>query len=117
MEQTVTIIINEEPYKGRDLAWNGLRLAEASLVDINVNVFLMEGGVDSGRKNLEPPENYPHLGEIIVRLLEEGAKVKACGVCLESCGIGMGDMIDGIEEGTMMQLAEWVRESDKVVSF
>jgi len=27
------------------------------------------------------------------------------------------DLIEGVTEGTMMQLAGWVRESDKVVSF
>lgn len=115
--QTVTIVINEAPYEGRDLAWNGLRLAEACLVDISVNVFLMEDGIDAGRKGQTPPEGYPNLEEIIVRILEEGARVKACGVCLDSCGMSREELIDGIEEGTMMQLAEWVRESDKVISF
>ncbi len=114
---TITIVINERPYEGRDLAWNGLRLAEACLVDIDVNVFFMEGGVEAGRKGQKPPEAYPNLEEIVVRLLEGGAKVKACGVCLDSCGIDRVELIDGIEEGTMMQLAGWVRESDKVISF
>ncbi|MBE0429146.1 MAG: DsrE family protein [Thermoleophilia bacterium] len=113
----VTIVINERPYEGRDLAWNGLRLAEACLVDMDVNVFLMEGGVDAGRQNQKPPGDYPNLEEIILRLLEAGAQVKACGICLEACSMTSEDLIEGISEGTMMQLAGWVRESDKVISF
>jgi len=84
---------------------------------MDVNVFLMDGGVDAGRQNQKPPEGYPNLEEIIGRILEEGAQVKARGICLQACSMTREDLIKGIEEGTMMQLAGWVRESEKVISY
>ena len=48
--QTITIIINELPYKN-DKAWNALRLAGELLnQDVKVKIFLLEDGVDVGKK-------------------------------------------------------------------
>ncbi len=48
--QTITIIINELPYKN-DKAWNALRLAGSLLEqETKVNVFLLEDGVDVGKE-------------------------------------------------------------------
>lgn len=48
--QTITIIINELPYKN-DKAWNALRLTGELLKQrVKVNIFLLEDGVDAGKE-------------------------------------------------------------------
>ena len=47
----------------------------------------------------------------------KGARVKACGTCTDTRGItGLG-LIDGVEIGSVSQLASWTAEADKIVSF
>jgi uncharacterized protein involved in oxidation of intracellular sulfur len=50
-------------------------------------------------------------------LLGQKVKVAACGTCLRARGIEKDDLIEGIEVGTMMTLAHWIKESQKILSF
>ena len=59
--QTVTLIINELPYKNNK-AWNALRLAEAlSDQGAQANIFLLEDGVDAGKVNQDTQEKKYNL--------------------------------------------------------
>jgi uncharacterized protein involved in oxidation of intracellular sulfur len=44
-------------------------------------------------------------------------QVKAWGTCMGARGIEKMTLIKGIEVSTMSQLAQWVAESDKVLTF
>jgi uncharacterized protein involved in oxidation of intracellular sulfur len=44
--------------------------------------------------------------------------VKVCGTCKARCGIHKGEpYFDGTQEAKMTELARWIEEADKVVSF
>ena len=48
----------------------------------------------------------------------KGVLVKVCGTCLVRCGIHKNKpLISGAIEAKMPELAEWIIESDKVISF
>ena len=116
--KSLLIIISCAPYKGSDAAWNALRLANTAIEGGNsVRVFLINEGVDTGRKGLTHPTNDYHLGEMLKEAATAGAEVKYCKTCIDRCGVGTGDMIDEIKVGSMKDLHNWVMTSDKAVSF
>lgn len=114
------IIFNHEPYDSTDVTWNGLRLAD-KLVDAGseVRIFLMSDAVDMARDACRLPEGYDQdLSLMLKALITRGVKVKACGTCMARCGIYKNHpYFEGAEKSTMPALAEWVMDSDKVVSF
>lgn len=117
--ETLTIIINGAPY-GNEKVWNALRLAAASIstsVGMSVNVFLLGDAVISAKKGQKPPKGYYNLEKMMRDLLGNDAKVAACGTCLNARAISKEDIIEGIEVGTMLKLAGWIKESSKVLSF
>ena len=117
--ETLTIIINSAPY-GNEKVWNALRLATASIsvsIGMSVNVFLLGDAVVAARKGQKPPEGYYNLEKMLRDLLRSGAKVAACGTCLNARALSKEDLIDDIEVGTMLKLAGWIKESSKVFSF
>jgi uncharacterized protein involved in oxidation of intracellular sulfur len=115
---TLLIIVGSAPYKGSDVAWNALRLAKTALEGGDaVRIFLINEGVDTGRKGITPPANFFDLAEMLGQTATAGADVKYCKTCIDRCGIGTGDMIDEIKVGSMKDLHHWIMTSDKTVSF
>ncbi len=116
----ILIIFNHQPYDGGDVAWNGLRLAE-KLLDAGqeVRIFLMNDAVDMARECCRPPEGYDQdLVQVLKGLIGRGVRVKVCGTCMARCGIHKNvPYFEGAEKSTMPALAEWVIDSDKVITF
>ncbi|MBN1379881.1 MAG: DsrE family protein [Gammaproteobacteria bacterium] len=116
----ILIIFNREPYDNTDVTWNGLRLAR-KLVESGqeVRIFLMNDSVDMARDVCKPPEGYDQdLSAMLKDLIAQSVPVKVCGTCMTRCGIYKNHpYFDGAEKSTMPELAEWVIESDKVITF
>jgi sulfur relay (sulfurtransferase) complex TusBCD TusD component (DsrE family) len=118
MTKTITIVIQNAPYKGDNKAWHALRFAGAALAaDMAVRVHLLDDGVEVGRRGHQPPADATNLEQLLGELMECGLEVRACGMALDGCGIGEGDMLAGIEKGSMKALADWVKTSDQVITF
>lgn len=118
MSKSILIIISSPPYEGSDAAWNALRLAETSLKNgATARIFLINEGVDTGRKNLKPPEGFFDLCEMLDDLSADGVEVKYCKTCIDRCGVGEGDMTESIQAGAMKDLYGWIMDSDRVVTF
>lgn len=113
------IILNRNPYDGTDITWNALRLAEQLLnADLEVHMFLMNDAVDLARDAAQPPEGYFDLGEMLKGLIGKGVPVKVCGTCKLRCGIHKGvPYFDGAQEAKMTELAQWIKQADRIVSF
>ncbi len=117
---SILIIFNRLPYVHTDVSWNGLRLAGQLLKEgRRVRVFLMNDAVDMARDVCKPPADYDQdLSQILKDLIDKGVSVKVCGTCMVRCGIHKNEpYFEGAEKATMQQLAEWVAESDKVLTF
>ena len=115
----ILFLFNHNPYDGTDVTWNALRLAQ-QLIDreIDLKIFLMNDSVDLAREVTKPPEGYFNLGEMLKELISKKVPVKVCGTCKVRCGIHKGEpYFDGAEEAKISELAEWIRESDKVITF
>ncbi|SKA04562.1 Uncharacterized conserved protein involved in intracellular sulfur reduction [Vibrio cincinnatiensis] len=51
-------------------------------------------------------------------LITQGATVKVCGTCMARCGIYKNHpYFEGAEHSTMQALAEWVTDSERVLTF
>jgi len=114
------IIFNHQPYDDTDVTWNGLRLADQLVeADQEVRIFLMNDSVDMARDICLPPPSYDqNLSEMLKALIAKGVPVKVCGTCMARCGIHKNQpYFEGAEKSTMPALAEWVIDSDKVITF
>ena len=113
------IIANDAPYGG-EKTWNALRLAGASATSeagMQVRVFLMGDSVGAAKRGQVTPEGYYNLEKMLGDLIGKGVEVKTCGTCLKSRGIADADLVTGVQRGTMMILANWVKEGDRIVTF
>ena len=116
----ILIVFNRPPYDGTDVTWNGLRLA-GKLAEAGhaVRLFLMNDSVDMARESCQPPAGYDqNLVSILKALIAQGVAVKVCGTCMARCGIYKNQpYFDGAEKTTMQALADWVVDSDRVITF
>lgn len=118
--QKILIIFNREPYDDTDVTWNGFRLANTlKKKGHEVRIFLMNDSVDLARDILKPPHGYDQdLSQILKELIAEGVPVEVCGTCMARCGIYKNHpYFEGANTSTMSFLADWVTDSDKVITF
>lgn len=116
----ILIIFNHEPYDGGDVTWNGLRLAKTLLEKgEEVRIFLMNDAVDLARDVLQKPESYDQdLVALLKDLIARGAQVQVCGTCMARCGLHKNHpYFEGAKKSTMAALADWVLDSDRVLTF
>lgn len=115
----ILFIFNRNPYDGTDVTWNGLRLIEKLLdLKLEIRIFLMNDSVDLARDATKPMEGFFHLGKMLKDIIAKGVPVKVCGICKIRCGIHKGKpYFEGAQEAKMPELAEWVKDSDKVITF
>ena len=115
---TITIVIQNSPYRENNKAWHALRFAGAALAeDMSVRVHLLDDGVEVGRHSHQVPEGAVNLEELLGELIDCGLEVSACGMSLDDCAIDEAAMLSDIERGSMKALANWVKNSDKVIVF
>jgi len=118
--ETTTIILNTAPY-GDEKVWNAFRLTKALLtatIGMKVNVFLLGDAVTTAKKGQKPPEGYYNLEKMLKDLVDHGVPVVACRTCINARGLTQDDLIEGVRIGTTTgDLAQWVKESQKVLSF
>jgi len=105
---TVTMVLNDAPY-GIEKAWNALRLASALLVSgEKINIFLLGDAVVAANAGQETPKGYYNLGEVIKDILSKGGIVKAYGTCIKARGIKAEELVEGVQVGRMLELANWI---------
>jgi uncharacterized protein involved in oxidation of intracellular sulfur len=113
----LTIIVNDPPY-GSEKPWNALRLASTAASDeMSVRVFLMGDSVVAAKRGQRTPDGFYNMEKMLYALIQRGVEVKVCGTCINARGLDPSELVEGVEKGSMKILAEWIRDSDKVVSF
>jgi len=117
--ETLTLILTSAPY-GDEKIWNALRLAGAltsTAKEVKINIFLLGDAVNTAKKGQKPPQGYYNLESMLAELIQHDANVLVCGTCLKARGLQQGELVEGVQTGTMIQLAKWVTESQKVIQF
>lgn len=109
-----TIAIGDGAYT-KERPYTMLRFAYTALLEGHkVNIFLVEDGIFVGKKQ-QDPATYDNVGKWMRSVLEEGANVKACGVCMKARGVSENEFIEGIEKTSMNGFLEMTLEADKVM--
>ena len=115
----ILIIINDSPY-GTEKAYNAFRLANQFVKDYSestVNIFLLADAVVCGIQDQKTPDGYYNIGRMIKLFNTKGGQIKACGSCMEARGIRTEMLQSGVQKGSMQELALWVFEADKEITF
>lgn len=116
---SLLFILNDAPY-GSETVYNALRLAmklQQEHADVAIRIFLMADAVTSTLTNQTTPQGYYNIEGMLKALINKGAQVKICGTCAEGRGIHNLGLLPGAEISTMSQLAQWVMDADKVLTF
>lgn len=108
-------ILNDAPY-GSERSYNALRLAKALTKrdGESVRVFLIGDAVACAKAGQKVPEGYYNAGDML-RMV--GGEVGLCGTCLDARGIGADEIVEGARRSTLIELATWTAEADKVLVF
>lgn len=114
----ITIIANDPPY-GTERTYNALRTAIhlAKREDVNVNLFLMADAVTSALPDQKTPNGYYNLKKMLIVLDRNGAKIGACGSCMDARGIQNIELLPFVKRSNMEELTDWILKSDKIITF
>jgi tRNA 2-thiouridine synthesizing protein D len=113
-EQIFTIAIGSGQYTN-ERPYTMLRFAYTAILQGHkVNIFLVEDGIWVGHKN-QDPTTYDNVGKWLSDVIEEGAKVLVCGVCMKARGMSEEELIEGCQKTTMNGFLEMCEEADKIL--
>lgn len=114
---SVLFIVNDAPY-GNERAYNALRLAGAMAgrEGVQVRMFLLADAVGCAKKGQKVPEGYYNVQLMLGKVLRKG-EVALCGTCMDARGMTDEELVDGARRSTLVQLADWTAEADKVLVF
>lgn len=110
------LVVASAPY-GTDRVYTALRLASALSKLGPVRIFLLCDAVLAGVEGQSSVDVDANLGGRIRDLIECGAEVKVCGLCAETRGLHHAKLVPGIGMGSMVELADWTSDADRVISF
>ncbi|MCI0501121.1 MAG: DsrE family protein [Epsilonproteobacteria bacterium] len=116
----ILFVLNQQPYNGTDVIWNSLRLATAlHKKGEDVKIFLMNDAVDLARDTTQKPDFYEFdLVSMLKKLYLDGVELKVCGTCMARCGLNKNQpYFNDDVKGTMDDLANWVIQSQKILTF
>jgi len=83
-----------------------------------VNIFLMMDGVyNPVISQSGAPFNMRSISEKMADLINSGAKITICRVCMELRGVKQEMMPEGLDVGGIYDLSEMIANSDIIISF
>ncbi|AZG97710.1 TPA: DsrE/DsrF/TusD sulfur relay family protein [Proteus mirabilis] len=114
----VLVIANGAAY-GNESLFNALRLSitlKEQHPETQLNIFLMSDAVTGALAHQQPKEGY-NLQQMLEILTAQNVPVKLCKTCTDTRGISKLPLVDGAELGTLVDLAQWTLEADKILTF
>ncbi|MCL6087405.1 MAG: DsrE family protein [Actinobacteria bacterium] len=115
----VLLIINDAPY-GSEKAYNALRIAiqlQKDFPQSEVRIFLMADSATCAIAGQNVPQGYYNIETMLSAVIYKGGKVKICGTCANARGLKDLRLIEGAEISNMSELAQWIIDSDKILTF
>ncbi len=117
--KTITIILTDGPYIS-EYAEIAYKIAKAALKKHRVNIFLYLDAVHIPKIG-QTPAFFSNTGDLFQELARDGARVEACPRCANARGYHADegaciDYLPGIKITSLYNLAEMLKETDKVVA-
>jgi len=120
---SITVAVGDPPY-GKQRVYTALRFSLVALHEGHqVNLFLFEDAVFAAKRGQKPPEmpvgeaGMPNCEQLLGAAMQEGLTVKSCRVCSAERGLRSEEMLAGVESASMLDLVNWVVQSDRTVFF
>jgi len=115
--QTILFILNDPPY-GDERSYNALRLAVtlAMQPERQVRLFLMADAVACAKSGQKVPAGYYNIETMLGKVVQRG-EVALCGTCMDARGLRDAEVIEGCRRSTMVELAQWTAQADKILVF
>ncbi|NYY76282.1 hypothetical protein DMI70_22030 [Escherichia coli] len=105
--QKIVIVANGAPY-GSESLFNSLRLAIALREqenNLDLRLFLMSDAVTAGLRGQN--RKATTFSKCWRSFTAQNVPVKLCKTCTDGRGISTFPLIDGVEIGTLVELAQW----------
>ncbi len=104
--QRIVIIANGAAY-GSESLFNSLRAIalREQQSDLDLKLFLMSDAVTAGLRG-KPAEGY-NVQQMLEILTAQQVPVKLCKTCADGRGVSALPLVDGVEVGTLVELAQW----------
>ena len=113
-KKTFTIAIGSGQYT-KERPYTMLRFAYTALLEGHkVNIFLVEDGIWVGHKG-QNPATYDNVGKWLADVIEEGATVLVCGVCMRARGMSEEELMEGCKKTTMNGFLDMCVEANNVI--
>lgn len=115
---SIVLIASGAAY-GQESLFNALRLAIALKEQqgaLDLKIFLMSDAVTAAIAGQKPHEGY-HLQQMLEILTAQQVPVKLCKTCTDARGVSQLTLADGVEIGTLVELAQWTLAAEKVLTF
>ena len=120
---TITVVVGDAPY-GKQRLYTALRFLLVALHEGHkANLFLLEDAVFAAKKGQQPPAMpvgdavMPNCEQLLRAAVLEGLTIKACRACSSERGLQPDELMAGVDIGSMLDLVNWVVESDKTLFF
>ena len=118
MQKSLLIILCDSPfqYESAELAYE---MALATLrKKYKVNIFLtMDGVYNAVTYQSGAPFHMRSISEKLTELIEKGANVIACKLCMELRGVKEDMLPEGLVVGGIFDLSQMVFDSDVILNF
>jgi uncharacterized protein involved in oxidation of intracellular sulfur len=114
----VLFIMHDAPY-GSERPYQALRLADAMLQveeDVELTVYLTADAVLCAKKGQQTPDGYYNIERMLKPILRRGT-VMACRVCMAARGVTEDELVDGVLQTRLGDLAQLTFEADKVLVY
>ncbi len=113
---TLILVLLDGPYVS-EYADIGYNLAKSALeCDYKVKIFLYMDGAHIPVKN-QDPRALPIISSLFEELIKKGCEIKVCIRCAAARGYtDKSQYIDGVEIASVYDLAEWMENTDKVIT-
>jgi uncharacterized protein involved in oxidation of intracellular sulfur len=114
----VLIIMHDAPY-GSERPYQALRLADAMLQveeDVELTVYLTADAVLCAKRGQRTPDGYYSIERMLKPILRRGA-VMACRMCMDARGLVEEEMMEGVLQTRLGELAQLVFEADRILVY
>lgn len=112
------IIIHDAPY-GSERPYQALRLADGLTKiesDLELTIYLTADAVSCAKRGQETPQGYYNI-ERMLKPLVRNQSVMVCRTCLAARGLKVAELIEGVLETRLGDLAQLTLEADKVLVY
>jgi uncharacterized protein involved in oxidation of intracellular sulfur len=112
-------LLNASPFAD-ERTYNALRLATALATNTahQVRVYLMGESVSAARAGQAPRKDGYSPCSVLERIAEASATpIIACGSCLDTRGLGQGELVSWVRRGTLDELVESTAWADQVLVY